>query len=80
MADRYELGLDAQGKITEVSLVTEPRKMVYPFTRHCHVCGCTEDQACINDGVACHWIGPALCSACRDHPEAADLEIYEEHL
>lgn len=35
-----------------------------PVERACRVCGCTENNACITDGVPCHWVGPALCSAC----------------
>ena len=33
--------------------------------RTCRVCGCTEDKACITDGVPCHWIEKDLCSACE---------------
>ena len=35
--------------------------------RTCHVCHCTEldCSGCIDrTGVPCHWVGPALCSAC----------------
>ena len=35
--------------------------------RTCRVCGCTDNncQQCIEKtGVACHWVGPDLCSAC----------------
>lgn len=31
--------------------------------RCCHVCGCTEDAACDNDGRPCSWAAPDLCSA-----------------
>lgn len=30
----------------------------------CRKCGCTEDRACSDNGVACHWVLPDLCSAC----------------
>lgn len=34
------------------------------MTRTCRLCGCTDARACVTDGVACHWVGLALCSAC----------------
>lgn len=32
----------------------------------CHMCGCTENRACVVNGVPCHWANAAmtLCSAC----------------
>lgn len=39
--------------------------------RVCRQCGCTDDRACVVDGVACHWVEPNLCSACAPAPEAA---------
>lgn len=32
----------------------------------CRICGCTEAEACVDfdQGRACHWSGPDLCSAC----------------
>jgi len=34
--------------------------------RTCRICGCTEEHACDqDDGNACHWIEPDLCSACQ---------------
>lgn len=36
-------------------------------TRKCRVCACTEWRACVDIfGDACYWVGPDLCSACRD--------------
>jgi hypothetical protein len=32
--------------------------------RACRQCGCTEWNACVTDGVPCHWVEPDLCSAC----------------
>lgn len=37
----------------------------------CRVCGCTDSNACVVDGQACHWIetspdGSGLCSACKE--------------
>ncbi|MCP1375363.1 hypothetical protein [Dyella lutea] len=41
--------------------------------RCCHVCGCTETNACAG---GCWWIGPDLCSACgrdsRQNPAHGD--------
>lgn len=40
----------------------------------CCVCGCTDARACVGkDGVACHWIAPGLCSACKDFAEVDEL-------
>lgn len=33
--------------------------------RCCHVCGCSDDDACTN---RCSWIGPNLCSNCAGKP------------
>lgn len=30
----------------------------------CRICGCSETNACVRDGVPCHWVEPDLCSAC----------------
>ena len=32
----------------------------------CRVCGCTDVNACLDDGTgsACHWVQPDLCSTC----------------
>jgi hypothetical protein len=36
-----------------------------PPARFCRVCGCTEDQPCVNlEGQGCHWVAEDLCSAC----------------
>lgn len=40
--------------------------------RACRVCGRTEFDACIVDGVPCHWVGPDLCSACAGIHDAED--------
>ncbi|QND60416.1 hypothetical protein [Mesorhizobium huakuii] len=32
--------------------------------RACRVCRCTQNNACVTDGVACHWVELDLCSAC----------------
>lgn len=34
----------------------------------CRKCGCTEDQACISQGVPCHWVEADLCSTCASAP------------
>lgn len=31
--------------------------------RRCRVCGCTDTNACVVDGLACYWIEPGLCSS-----------------
>lgn len=35
-------------------------------TRFCRLCGCTEMNACIQDGEACYWVDLDLCSGCAD--------------
>lgn len=32
--------------------------------RRCRVCGCTDDRACVVQGVPCCWVSEDLCSAC----------------
>lgn len=34
-------------------------------TNRCARCGCTDDSQCAG---GCHWIAPALCSACCKEP------------
>jgi hypothetical protein len=38
------------------------------LNRQCRRCGCTDSNACIIDGVPCHWVSldPPICSACAD--------------
>ncbi len=37
-----------------------------PTIRACRVCGCTDNNACVNlnDDTPCHWTGEDLCSFC----------------
>jgi hypothetical protein len=30
----------------------------------CRFCGCTQEKACIVDGLPCRWVYPDICSAC----------------
>jgi hypothetical protein len=46
----------------------------------CTVCQCTDDNCskCIKrTGMACHWVGRNLCSACTDleHPWGFEIKI-----
>jgi hypothetical protein len=34
--------------------------------RACRVCGCTQNQACVDDRGPCWWVGKDLCSHCAD--------------
>lgn len=36
-----------------------------PHEKKCRVCGCTEDNACMTEGVPCSWVEDDLCSACK---------------
>ncbi len=45
-----------------------------PGPQACRDCGCTQDRACVTDGVACHWVQPDLCSACVDQPTADEVK------
>lgn len=39
--------------------------------RSCRVCGCTEDNACVDDERgACWWVDADLCSHCEDKSNA----------
>ena len=39
-------------------------------TGECRVCGCTEDDACVDDSLTpCRWVEIDLCSACGDSTE-----------
>ena len=40
---------------------------------NCRKCGCTDDRACVTDGVPCHWVAPGLCSACVRVGDLIDL-------
>jgi hypothetical protein len=44
--------------------------------RHCRVCGCTDDAACVNaDGETCCWVAQDLCSACEPDAEMSPEEL-----
>lgn len=54
------------------------RFLNYPITRveillqrACRKCGCTQNNACLTDGVPCHWVAKDLCSACAAKETAA---------
>jgi hypothetical protein len=49
-------------------------------TAQCRVCGCTDEDACVDlAGQSCHWVEADLCSACVGEVESAPLvEIYTE--
>lgn len=32
--------------------------------RACRFCRCTDDRACVTDGIPCHWVAADICSAC----------------
>lgn len=42
----------------------ERKEFFYKDERKCRVCGCTEIDPCVTDGVPCHWLEEDLCSAC----------------
>jgi hypothetical protein len=47
--------------------------LIADMPRICRGCGCTDNNCieCIErTGEPCHWIGPNLCSACEDIPDA----------
>ena len=43
-------------------------KKIKPKIQKCRVCGCTEDNACVNDetGDTCYWVEDDLCSECAE--------------
>ena len=45
----------------------------------CRVCGCTDDNACIEpDGFPCCWVEQDLCSACAYFSQNSRVELLEE--
>jgi len=45
----------------------------------CRVCGCTEDNACVDDDGPCGWAEDDLCTACKGkEAEAAEAEAETE--
>lgn len=42
-----------------------------PSKRRCRKCGCTDNNACVTNGIACHWVEADLCSACAGLPADA---------
>lgn len=48
----------------------------------CRECGCTDDNACVDEeGTACHWVEPDLCSACHGKTKVTPdrVTIYSTH-
>ncbi len=46
--------------------VQNEEKKFKPKIQECRVCGCTEDNACVNEetGETCYWVEDDLCSEC----------------
>jgi hypothetical protein len=42
----------------------EREEYVFKDERKCRVCGCTDLNPCVTNGVPCHWVEEDLCSAC----------------
>jgi hypothetical protein len=42
--------------------------------RRCRVCGCTDEQACLVEGLPCCWAEEDLCSACATPAELRRTE------
>lgn len=42
----------------------QPARVMFGKGYSCRHCGCTDFQACVTDGIPCHWVEPGLCSAC----------------
>lgn len=38
------------------------KKLNLRRSRRCRHCGCTEENACVSDGVPCHWVSADCCS------------------
>jgi len=53
-------------------------------TRVCRDCACTDNEACIADGMSCHWVDEDLCSECARRatvePESAPNDQIGEKL
>lgn len=54
-----------------IGLVEQHRPDLKGKVRACRECGCTDHNACITDGTACHWVAADLCSACAPKPAEA---------
>ena len=60
-------------------LETLLKKIAEPVPGVCQVCGCTDNNPCLNPKVSdmyCHWVNPeqTLCSFCADEEIANDPE------
>ena len=42
--------------------------------RECCECGCTDDHACLVEGVPCFWVRDDLCSRCATLAEVESTE------
>lgn len=46
----------------------EPARIPLLLGQVCHVCGCSQEDACAPELGGCHWVGEDLCSGCAGTP------------
>jgi len=57
---------DSYGKI--LVKLNDFKKNGYGAKGICKKCGCTQNDACVNEDVTtCHWVEPDLCSSCSQN-------------
>jgi ParB family chromosome partitioning protein len=52
--------------VIKTYLESQKPKLAETPKKKCRVCGCTDDNACVVEGVPCHWVEEDLCSACAE--------------
>lgn len=48
-------------------------EILFDVVGTCRSCGCTDFDACDDDGFPCSWVEDDLCSACPDPTELLSL-------
>ncbi|WP_119301111.1 hypothetical protein [Dongia deserti] len=73
--DRRETHHELDGQIVPTSWVMDMARA----SLECRECGCTDQHACDDNGVGCHWVEPDLCSKCAARDEKQLQRSMEAH-
>jgi hypothetical protein len=71
----YDSAVADACRVQEDRAAAMPTEAKGTKVRTCRACGCTDVNACLNDGTGqpCHWVAEDLCSACGDESHGKRL-------
>lgn len=66
--EEFEIGVDDDAT-ADARTIGNLEDWLADNLRHCRTCGCTENRACMTNGVPCMWDGADACDACPADPK-----------